>query len=98
MEITITTTTEKEGAHITCYLLNSKHKTILKLKDNDSVSCTLIPVEKYWLEWHVKGENGGIYSIDAIVVPENGGFPPFNWKREYSGSHQDIGSFDFTLK
>jgi hypothetical protein len=98
MEITITTTTEKEGAHITCYLLNSKRKTILKLKDNESNSCPVVSKEKYYLEWHVKGENGGIYSIDAIVIPENEGFPQFIWKREYSGSHQDIGSFDFILK
>jgi hypothetical protein len=97
MEITITTTAAKEDAHLTCYLLDSNDIIILNLKDNDYGSIGLISNERYRFEWHVWGSGNSKYSISANVTPENTGFPPLKWEKEYSGPHEDMGGFYFNI-
>jgi len=94
--MTISITTTATGGHLILYLINSNNIRILELHDSDSRQCMLAN-GTYRLEWHVWSPHNASYSIQASISPPNPGFPPFNFQRNYQGSHQDMGGFYFTI-
>lgn len=70
---------------------------MLELRDTESNGCMLVPNQTYRFEWHMCSPHSANYEIEATIEPANGGFLPFNFRRQYDGPHQDMGGFYFTL-
>ena len=95
MNLSIATTAV--GGHMILYVIDGSGATILKLTDFDSGTVILMPGHTYRFEWHVWGTTDADYGIQAIVDPDNPGFSPFNYAKQYTGAHRDMGGFFFTV-
>lgn len=91
----ITLQSKADGGHIIAYIINANNVTILKVTDNQSKSCQLVPGKKYRFEWHVWGSREGKYELDAVLEPANENFPDFHWEKSYPSAHEDMGGFYF---
>lgn len=92
--------TQANNGHLILYILDSKENELIKLRDNDSGGCMLVPGKTYRLEWHVWASEPADYLIDATVTPDNNAFTPFTWsppQSKYLIPHQDMGGFYFTV-
>ena len=95
MQITITT--KVTGGHLIVYIIDKNTTTILTANDNDTQQKSLVPGEKYRLEWHSWGPSDAEYIVNATISPANTGFPDYNLDRKYTGPNTDMGGFTFTL-
>jgi hypothetical protein len=78
--------------------IDNKRIKILELHNNDNATCMLVPgYPSYEFEWHLWSHHDATYEISAKIDSENPGFPPFNWKKSYRGSHRDMGGFPFSI-
>ena len=93
----ISITTIANNGHLILYIIDSSGLTILQLKDFDSGSVMLVPGHTYRFEWHVWSPSDAEYTIQATVNPDNPGFAPFDFFKQYTGAHRDMGGFYFTV-
>lgn len=94
----ITIATSASQGKLQCYLINNdSYSKLLVLKDDDLKKISLVKGVSYRFEWHVVGSQDAQYKIIVKVDPPHAGFADFTWEKDYQGSHQDVGGFNFIL-
>ena len=85
-----------DGCHVSVNI-KVQRQTLLHLPDNDEGSINLFSGISYRFEWFVITAKEAHIKIEAVVIPDNEGFPPLTIEKDYPAGVQDGNVFLFKL-
>ncbi len=88
--------TTAEGCHVTVNI-RIQNQTLLSIADNSETGVNLFPGITYRFEWFVFTAREAHARIQALMEPDNPGFPPLDIDKHYPAGVQDGNVFLFTL-